>query len=366
MGTALRRIRLRGNADGPTTAPVEAHVVTVGTGGRMMTRSDAISLDSVAEEWQFALDSAAEALDAAGAAMPAPDLQLRRRRLAQERREVARDLVDLAHDIHADATPWLAGHALHPASLGLPNETRTCIFDLDGVLTDSGILHAAAWADVFDDVLARFADSFGWQFVTFDRAADYHAYMDGRPRLEGIHLFLASRGIRIPEGRTDDGAEAVTAYGLARRKSDTLGRIIRRRGVTAVAGARRYLEAAGRAGVARAVVSSSTRTLPMLRLAGLATLVEARVDADEIAAGALRSRPAPDMILRACRLVDVAPANAVFFTRSPDGVAASLAAGVHVIGVDPDAEGRRRLLGLGAAAAVGRLAELLAPAIRAA
>jgi len=124
----------------------------------------------------------------------------------------------------------------------------------------------------------RRAGQTGWEFVPFERDADYRAYLDGRPRLEGIHLFLQSRGIRLPEGFPDDPFDADTAYGLARRKAAALGRGLRTRGVNALPGARRYLEAAGRAGLGRAVVSSSTRTLPMLELANLASLVDVRID----------------------------------------------------------------------------------------
>ena len=88
--------------------------------------------------------------------------------------------------------------------LGLTTPIRACLFDLDGVLTDSALLHASAWAQVLDEFLLRSTASTGWQFIPFDRDADYRTYIDGRSRLEGIHAFLDSRGIRIPEGRASD------------------------------------------------------------------------------------------------------------------------------------------------------------------
>jgi beta-phosphoglucomutase-like phosphatase (HAD superfamily) len=288
-----------------------------------------IELDTVADEWQLALDTAADALTAAARTLPLDELQERRRRLALERTSTERELARLAHDVGIHRRPWLAPFPVRPSLLGLGDTVRACIFDLDGVLTDSGVLHAAAWAEVFDDVLLRVTEPTGWQFVPFDRVADYTAYLDGRPRLEGIHLFLRSRGIRL---------SAEEANALARRKSDALGRRLRQRGVNAVAGARLYLEAAGRAGLERAVVSSSTRTLPMLELAGLASLVEARVDAEQIVAGDLRSRPAPDLLLRACELLAVAPDTAVSFTHSSDGVLAAQAAGMRVVRIPGDVE----------------------------
>ena len=203
----------------------------------------------------------------------------------RERQQTAEMLVRLARLHGIQPLPWLSPVPLNANMLGLPGTTRACLFDLEGVLTDSAVLHAWAWSEVFDEYLLRLSDKTGWQFIPFDRDADYRAYLDGRPRLEGIHAFLGSRGIRLPEGRPDDPDEADTACGLARRKGEALTGRLRQHGVTALGGARRYLEAAGRAGLKRAVVSASASTLPMLELAGLATLVEDRVDADVIGAG---------------------------------------------------------------------------------
>lgn len=309
-----------------------------------------IELDTVADDWQVAFDAAARALEASKKTFPPDELHARRRRLAEERAATARELADLAAGIGAHTHPWLAPFAVHPSLLGVPEPTRACIFDLEGVLTDSGALHAAAWAEVLDPLLLELSQATGWHFIPFDRAADYAAYIEGRPRGEGIELFLRSRGIQLPHE---------LLRGLAHRKSEAVGRRLRERGANALPGARPYLEAAGRAHVRRAVVSSSTRTLPILELAGLASLVEARVDAEQIASGALRSRPAPDLILRACELLGVSPAAAVSFAHTPDGVAAGLAAGVRVVAVAAEAPERERLLGFGAESGVSRLADLL-------
>jgi HAD superfamily hydrolase (TIGR01509 family) len=321
-------------------------------------------LDTVAEEWQLALDRAADALDAAAEDLPGAELNARRHALAVERAETAHELGELARDMGVRPAPWLSPRALHPRSLGLADDVRACIFDLDGVLTDSAVLHAAAWAEVFDDLLLRRAEQTGWEFRPFERDADYRAYLDGRPRLEGIHMFLRSRGIRLPEGLPDDPADADTACGLARHKAEALGRGLRARGVNALPGARRYLEAAGRAGLGRAVVSSSTRTLPMLALANLASLVDVRVDFEAIAARELRSRPAPDIVLAACDALGISPEHAVSFTHSPDGVAAAKTAGVRVVAVAVDAPTRDRLRAFDAPRAVARLSDLLEPQLR--
>jgi HAD superfamily hydrolase (TIGR01509 family) len=130
------------------------------------------------------------------------------------------------------------------------------------------------------------------------------------------------------------------------------------RGVTALPGARRYLEAAGHAGLQRAVVSASASTGPMLELAGLSTLVESSVDADVIRVEHLRARPAPDMLVAACRRLGVSPERTVTLTHSPAGVAAGRSAGVSVIGVGRGRRGEL-LRGFGAEHVVGSVDDLL-------
>ena len=217
--------------------------------------------------------------------------------------------------------------------LGLPATVRACLFDVEGVLTDSSRLHAWAWGEVFDDFLSRLGGTTNWHLIPFDRVADYRAYVEGRSRLDGVHTFLRSRGIQVPEGRPDDPSDADTAHGLARRKGRFLERRLQEQGVTALPGARRYLEAARRAGLERAVVYESSSTLPMLEQAGLASLLDARIDAAVISAEGLRSRPVPDLLLAACRRLDVPTAHTVTFTSSPAGVVAGRRAGMLTVGV---------------------------------
>jgi len=309
-------------------------------------------LDTVADDWQLALDQAQRALATSDRAFRPEELHARQRQLAHERAETAHELAALAQDAHVHQQPWLAPWAVTPPLLGLGDGVRACIFDLDGVLTDSGVVHAAAWAEVFDPLLLQLSERPGRAFIPFDKDADYKLYLDGRPRSEGIHLFLAGRGIRV---------SYELAAELMQRKSDRLEAALDHRGINALAGARRYLEAAGRAGLRRAVVSSSTRTLPMLELAELATLVDARVDAEQISTGSLRSRPAPDLVLRACELLEVDPAGAVSFTHTPDGVVAARAAGALPVGVAAGEALRERLRHYGAELVVARLADLMSP-----
>lgn len=315
-------------------------------------------LDTITSRWQAALDADERGLTGAADTLTGPELARRRSELAEERRQTAMALARLAAVRRVRPTPWLAPMAVSAKMLGLPPTVRACVFDLDGVLTDSGILHASAWAAAFDQFLQRVAERNHWHFIPFDREADYLEYIDGRPRLEGVHAFLDSRGIRLPEGRPDDAADVETAYGLARRKGDALASSLHRRGVTAAPGARRYLEATGHAGLKRAVVSASAHTLSMLELTGLATLVEERIDAKVMQVERLRPRPAPDLLHAACRRLGVDPAAAVTFTPAPAGVAAGLAAGLIVVGVG-DAVRGELLRGFGAERIAPSLSALL-------
>jgi HAD superfamily hydrolase (TIGR01509 family) len=259
--------------------------------------------------------------------------------------------------------PWLSTTPISRRMLGLPLSAQACLFDLEGVLTDSSRLHAWAWGTIFDDYLSRVAARTGWQFVPFDRVADYAAYVEGRSRLEGVHAFLRSRGIQVREGRTNDPSDIDTAFGLCRRKGRLLERRLHEVGVTALPGARRYLEAARRAGIALAVVSESTSAAEMLERAGLASLVDERVDAAVIATEGLQSRPAPDVLVAACEGLGVSVADAVTFTGSPAGVVAGRRAGVLTIGV-ADGGLSGPLQDFGADQVVPGLSTLLDPRLR--
>jgi beta-phosphoglucomutase-like phosphatase (HAD superfamily) len=319
-----------------------------------------VEVQTVAAQWQRALDAGERALSAANGSLPPAELVELRHELVRERREVAEALARLADAGGVRPAPWLSPVPVTATMLGLARHIRACLFDVEGVLTDSSVLHVRAWGDVFDDLLLRLSEKTGRHFIPFDRVVDYSAYVDGRSRLDGVHLFLDSRGIRLPEGGFDDPVDADTVWGVAKRKGEAVARGLRERGVTALEGARRYLEAADRAGIKRGVISASTSTLPVLELAGLAALVEERVDADAISAEGLRSRPAPDQLLVACRRLGVRPEEAVTITHSPAGVAAGLAAGLTVLAVG-DGEQAERLRGFGAERLVPSLRALLDP-----
>jgi beta-phosphoglucomutase family hydrolase len=243
--------------------------------------------------------------------------------------------------------------------LGLPNGVRTCLFDLDGVLTETATVHAAAWKEMFDAYLRKKAARGGEKFVPFDIEADYGEYVDGKPRSDGVRSFLASRAIELPEGDADDPPSAETISGLGNRKNEIVLRKIREDGVEAYEGSVRYLEAARKAGLHRAVVSSSTNCRDVLAAAGIEEFFEARIDGVVAEREHLKGKPAPDTFLAAARALDVPPERAAVFEDALAGVAAGRAGHFGcVVGVDRvgHSEGLREH---GAMVVVRDLAELL-------
>jgi len=321
-------------------------------------------LDQLRTRWRSALGAADRALRADAAFLSAQRLHEERRRLAEEYTPTATLLAALARD--EGRPPELAQPFLPrgPARrlLRLPPAVTSCVFNLDGVLVGSAALHAAAWERTFDEFLAgRIESTHRRHLPPFDPQTDYPP-LHGRPRLEGVRIFLSSRGIRLPEGFSRDPPGKETVHGLANRKSELLGQLLARRGVAAFEGSRHYLELAHDAGVRCAVVSASAHAEEILERAGLARLVDERVDAETIDVEHLRGRPAPDRLLAACRKLGVEPSHAAVFETSTPGIAAGRAAGFHlIVGVDgaEDAAHQRALREEGADLVVPDLAELL-------
>jgi beta-phosphoglucomutase family hydrolase len=243
----------------------------------------------------------------------------------------------------------------------LPGSIRACLFDMDGVLTETATVHAAAWKQTFDDSLRRRAERTGGPFRPFDAVADYDRYVDGRPRSDGVRSFLASRAITLPEGSPADPPSAETVAGLGNRKNATVLRLIREQGVEAYPGSVRFLHAVRGAGLRTAVVSSSANCREVLEAAGIADLFDARVDGTTIERDHLGGKPAPDSFLAAARELGVEPAAAAVFEDALAGVAAGRAGDFgYVVGVDRAGQAvalRRH----GADVVVTDLADLLTP-----
>ncbi len=241
------------------------------------------------------------------------------------------------------------------AQLGLPDRVRACLFDLDGVLTDTASVHRRAWKTMFDEYLRHHAQP----FRPFDVDADYLTYVDGKKREDGVRSFLASRAIDLPEGGPDDDPTAQTVHGLGNRKNELFHRTMREDGVTVFEGSRRYLKAAAEAGVGRAVVSSSANTREVLEITGLSEFVQLRVDGVTMREEHIAGKPAPDSFLRAAQLLDVKAQDAAVFEDALSGVAAGRAGNFGVvIGVDRVGQSEA-LLRNGADVVVTDLAELL-------
>lgn len=248
--------------------------------------------------------------------------------------------------------------------LGLPDHVHACLFDLDGVLTSTASVHAAAWKDAFDAFLREHADAGGPPFRPFDIDTDYPAHVDGRTRLDGVRTFLDSRDIHLPEGSADDGPHTATVRGVGERKQSLLMHVVERDGVQPYAGSVRYLEAARDAGLRRAVVSSSENCQAFVQAAGLAPLLEARVDGLTARDQGLPGKPAPDMFLAGAAMLDVPAGQAAVFEDALAGVEAGAAGGfAYVVGVDR-ARQAEALRARGASVVVDDLGELLGSGVR--
>jgi beta-phosphoglucomutase family hydrolase len=243
--------------------------------------------------------------------------------------------------------------------LGLPTGIRACLFDLDGVLTNTAAVHAAAWKEMFDEFLRAYSARHGIPFRPFDARDEYDAHVDGKPRGDGVRDFLASRGITLPEGTPTDPPDAMTVNGLGNRKNEAVQHRIRTEGVQVFEGSRRYLQAAEQAGLRRAVVSSSANTREVLDVTGLARYVEEVVDGVTIRTDGLLGKPAPDTFLTAARRFGVDPVEAAVFEDALAGVAAGRAGAFGlVVGVDRVGQAEE-LKAHGADIVVRDLAELL-------
>lgn len=246
--------------------------------------------------------------------------------------------------------------------LGLPGGIAACLFDLDGVLTQTAKVHFAAWKQMFDAFLQGQRGASGQPQEPFSQA-DYDQFVDGKPRFDGVRSFVASRGIELPEGTMADPPEIPTVGGLGNRKNQIVLALIRTAGVEPYAGSVRYLDAALAAGLARAVVSSSANCRDVLAAAGIGRYFDVVVDGIVAEQEHIVGKPAPDMFLAAAAKLDVDPAAAAVFEDALAGVAAGRAGGFgYVVGVNRvgQAEALRQQ---GADVVVDDLADLLDPGV---
>src|SRR5262245_21784427 len=319
-----------------------------------------LTVDALCKSWRAALDAADAAVRAGRGTLPPDELRARAHLLDTERKATLELLRSVA------GVRGTSGRYLHLARsgearrlLGLPANVEACVFNLDGVLIGSAALHAAAWSETFDELIWARVERTRGRFAPFDPRVDYGRYLHGRPRLDGVRAFLASRGISLAEGAPDDPPGTETVHGLANRKNEVLRRRIEEKHVTAYEGSASYLEAVLEAGMHTAVVSASANTATILERSGLASLVECSVDGNAMLSEHLRSKPAPDTLLAACKHLGVAPDRAAAFETTAAGVDAARAARFPVV-VGIDQFGRAaELRAHGAAPVVPGLAEIL-------
>lgn len=238
---------------------------------------------------------------------------------------------------------------------GLPDKIRACLFDLDGVLTNTAVLHQQAWKQTFDGFLRR---RVGEGFEPFT-PRDYILYVDGRQRADGVRTFLSSRAIELPEGSPSDPPDVETVDGLGNQKNELLLRVIDEGGVEPYPGSVRYLQAVRDARLGVAVVTSSANGEAVLRAADLDRFVQARIDGVVIVERGLRGKPAPDSFLAGADALGIEPEAAAVFEDALSGVKAGRDGDFgYVVGVDR-AHQADELLRHGADVVVQDLGDLL-------
>jgi alpha,alpha-trehalase len=213
------------------------------------------------------------------------------------------------------------------------------IFDLDGVLTSSARVHAAAWKAVFDTFLQRWSEQHGLAYQPFDIQADYLSYVDGRPRYDGIRCFLGSRGIDLPEGSANDTEDTDTVWAIGERKTRLFLQELQK-GMAPAPGAEALLAKLRQVGIRTAVASSSKNAEAILHAAGLDCHIDLRVDGVDAETLGLPGKPDPALFLETARRLGVKPSRAILFEDALAGVEAGKRGGFGgVVGVNRGQQG---------------------------
>ncbi|HSK14999.1 MAG TPA: beta-phosphoglucomutase family hydrolase [Gaiellaceae bacterium] len=235
--------------------------------------------------------------------------------------------------------------------------TDAVIFDLDGVVTDTATVHAAAWKRLFDGYLRERAEAAGEPFRPFTED-DYRRHVDGKPRYDGVRSFLASRGVELPEGDPSDPPERETVCGLGNRKNDLFLAALAEEGPRAFPSTVELVRGLEARGIRTAVISASRNTAAVLDAAGLGDLFRTRVDGVDADRLGLPGKPDPAVFLEAARRLGVEPARTAVVEDALAGVEAGRRGGFGlVVGVDRTGQSDA-LLEHGADVVVADLAEL--------
>ncbi len=201
-------------------------------------------------------------------------------------------------------------------------EIDAVIFDMDGVVTDSASTHAAAWKRLFDEYLQKRARSRGEHFRPFDANVDYHRYVDGKPRYDGVESFLKSRGISLPRGYPKDTPDQETVCGLGNKKNKYFLNLLKKQGVKAYQSSVKFIRKLKTRGVRTAIISSSRNCSEVLEAAGVRGLFDVKVDGVDAAKLGLKGKPDPAIFLEANRRLNVEPARTMVIEDALAGVEA--------------------------------------------
>jgi beta-phosphoglucomutase family hydrolase len=246
-----------------------------------------------------------------------------------------------------------------PGTIVTPDKFDAVLFDLDGVLTATAKVHAAAWKRMFDEYLRQRAAAKGEPFRPFEIATDYKQYVDGKLRYDGVRSFLASRGIELPEGEVTDPPAHETISGLGNRKNEFVHEVLRAEGVDVYDGSVDFVRQLHGQGIKTAIVSASRNCRAVLEAAQIADLFDFCVDGEVASRLELAGKPAPDTFLAAAKQLGVEPARSVVVEDAVSGVQAGRAGGFGlVIGVDREGH-PEALKEAGADFVVGDLRELV-------
>ncbi len=320
-----------------------------------------LDFEALIGAWRRAFEAARFALEGARHDLPAAEIATRARALGDERAATAGLLESFTQErqMRQFVVRLVASSREAKSLLGVPTDAAACVFNVDGVLVPSASLHAEAWKTTFDEFTARRIERTGVPLASFSVDVDYPALVHGRTAMASVHEYLASRGIMLPEGTPDDPPGSETVSGLANRKSRALLEVLARHGAHPFQGARLYLQLVRDAGMRSAVVSGSTHMHMLVERARLTGLIDEFVDGNTARSEQLRRKPAPDMLLAACRHLGVSPERTVVFETTTDGIAAGRAGDFEmVVAVDRNRE-MPGLRGHGADLVVADLGELL-------
>ncbi|WP_280445870.1 beta-phosphoglucomutase family hydrolase [Nocardia brasiliensis] len=225
-------------------------------------------------------------------------------------------------------------HTTQSGPLGARPPYDAVLFDMDGVVTDTATVHAAAWKQLFDNVLRDSRLGTAMRAQPFDDE-DYHRLIDGRARADGVIAFLSSRGITLPLGVATDPDDAWTVHGLANRKNTIFLTLLAQQGVRAFPGTVDLVCRLRTGGVPVGLVTASRNARAILTAAGLTDLFDVVIDGDVAETLALPGKPDPALFLEAARRLGVPPQRAAVVEDAPSGVRAGVAGGFGlVVGID--------------------------------